>query len=493
MTFNIKLIKINEVFYKVETSEKSILAELSDYFKFKIPNSQFHPLVKRRAWDGFIRLFDRTNNLIYCGLINHIREFCKLRCYKLDYEENKNLINENIILEFIEKLNLPFLLYDYQIQTLIHGINNKRALILSPTSSGKTSIIYTIIRYFVSVNDTKVLLIVPVLNLIEQGFKDFETYSKNDSSFEVKYNVHKIFSGQDKHTDKQIIISSWQSLYKLPKEYFDQFGMVICDESHLLKSDSLKNILEKCTKAEYRFGTTGTLDGSKCNSMVIEGLTGPIFKTITTKNLMDQKKLANLSIQCIILKHKEENCKRIKKLKYPEEIDFIISEEKRNRFIRNLAISQKGNSLVLFQYVKKHGIPLYKAIQKKLQDSGDLNRKVFYVSGITKMEDRELIRNITEQEENAIIVASGAVFSTGVNIKNLESIIFASPSKSRIRTLQSIGRVLRVSRSDKATLYDIVDDLSYKKHKNFSLKHFLERANIYDSEQFDYEIYQIDL
>jgi superfamily II DNA or RNA helicase len=142
--------------------------------------------------------------------------------------------------------------------------------------------------------------------------------------------------------------------------------------------------------------------------------------------------------------------------------------------------------------VKKHGVNIYEDIKTQIEKKGEV-RKVFFVAGSTEVEEREQIRTITEKEENAIIVASLGVFSQGVNIKNLENIIFASPSKSRIRTLQSIGRVLRIGRSDKAVLYDIVDDIHWKKRRNYALKHFFERIKIYDQERFNYTIYQIKL
>jgi superfamily II DNA or RNA helicase len=158
--------------------------------------------------------------------------------------------------------------------------------------------------------------------------------------------------------------------------------------------------------------------------------------------------------------------------------------------IAKLACSTKGNTLVLFQFVEKHGKPLFERIKTAAGDT----RKVFYVSGETEGEVREDIRQITEEEDNAIIVASYGTFSTGINIRSLRNIIFASPSKSRIRVLQSIGRQLRKSeRKDKARLYDIADDLHWKSKKNHTLKHFIERVKIYNEESFDYKMVKIQI
>ena len=109
-------------------------------------------------------------------------------------------------------------------------------------------------------------------------------------------------------------------------------------------------------------------------------------------------------------------------------------------------------------------------------------------------EERELVRKITEQENNAIIVASYGTFSTGINIKNLHNVVFASPSKSRIRNLQSIGRVLRKGKEKvSATLYDIADEIPNKSKRNYTLNHLVERIKVYNEENFNYEILSINL
>ena len=175
-------------------------------------------------------------------------------------------------------------------------------------------------------------------------------------------------------------------------------------------------------------------------------------------------------------------------MKYQDEVDWIVTSSKRNNFIKNLAIDLKGNTLVLFQYVEKHGEPLFRLID----EASGKDRKVFYVSGKTPADTREEIRAITESESNAILVCSYGTFSTGINIVNLHNIIFASPSKSQIRVLQSIGRGLRKSTLD-TTVYDIADDLHWKANKNYTLNHFMERVKIYTSEHFPYHIYTIPI
>ena len=302
--------------------------------------------------------------------------------------------------------------------------------------------------------------------------------------------VHKIYSGRDKATTKRIILTTWQSVYKLPKPWFDNFGMILGDECHGFKSKSLSSIMNKATEAKYRYGLTGTLDGTLTHKLVLEGLFGPVYKVTTTKALQDDKTLAALDIKILLMNYQANVRKDFGKKTYQEEIDFLVSHESRNKFIRNLTLSLDGNTLVLFNLVEKHGKPLFDLINTKANGS----RKVFFVSGSVATSDREDIRKIVESQKNSIIVASLGTFSTGINIKNLHNIVFASPSKSQIKVLQSIGRGLRVSDDGRmTTLYDIADDLTNGKNTNFTLRHSAERVKIYNKEQFNYKMIKVDL
>ena len=244
-----------------------------------------------------------------------------------------------------------------------------------------------------------------------------------------------------------------------------------------------------CTESKYRIGCTGTLDGTQTHRLVLEGLFGPVYQSTTTSELIENKQLADFKIKCLILKYPDNVCKESRDWDYQSEMDYIVSNQKRNEFIRNLVLSLEGNTLILFQYVEKHGKGLFELIKEKAG-----KRHVFFVFGGTDVEVRESIRAITEKESNAIIVASYGVYSTGVNIRNLHNVIFASPSKSKIRNLQSIGRGLRIGENKKeATLFDIVDDLRIGKHVNYTLKHFIERVKIYEDEKFLYKFYNIEL
>ena len=482
-----KISKINEVYLELEVDE-DVSRELSDYFTFEVPGAKFMPQYRNRMWDGKIRLFSPHNGRIYVGLLPYIKEYCSKK--SIEYimekgvENDRNVIRESVR-DFAESLrpksrNKPIQFRDYQIDSIWHAIQSDRCLLLSPTASGKSLVIYTLVRYYHLMN-LKTLILVPTTSLVEQMYSDFIDYGWED-----KY-LHRVYAGMDKGSKKPVVISTWQSIYKLHRPYFAQYGCIIGDEAHLFKAKSLTDIMAKSGEVKYRFGLTGTLDGTQTHRLVLEGLFGQVKKIISTKELIDRGTLAELEIDCIVLKHTDEEAKRVRYYTYAEEINYLVSHPKRNKFIEKLCASIKGNTLLLFQLVEKHGVLLYNELKT-------LDRKVFFVYGGTTTETREKIRAITEKEKDAIIVASYGTFSTGINIRAINNIVFASPSKSRIRVLQSIGRGLRQS-DDKSRvkLFDVSDNVSYKSRPNFTYRHFTQRLNIYKEEQFNYDINRINL
>ncbi len=483
---NLIISKKNEVYLKVE-SEPHVYYELADQFTFEVPGAKFMPTYQKKYWDGKIRLFNTQSGEVYIGLLDRIVQFCKDHGYTYEFVESKYYglpfeVNDKISKEGVKDYMTAISKHkprDYQIDGVYDALRNNRKLLVSPTASGKSLMIYSIIRYFVE-NKKNTLIVVPTTSLVEQMYKDFADYGWDVGSY-----CHKIYAGRERETDSQVIITTWQSIYKLPRKYFERFDVVVGDEAHQFKSKSLIAIMTKLGNAKYRYGFTGTLDGSETHKWVLEGLFGPSYKIIKTDELMKKGHLATLDINVLLLKHPPNKFEN-----FEEEVQYIITHEKRNRLIRNLALDLKGNTLILFARVETHGEPLYEMINSNTLEQ----RHVFFVHGGVPTEDREKIREITENQDNAIIVASYGTFSTGINIKRLHNVIFASPSKSRIRNLQSIGRVLRRGNGKvKATLYDIADDISYKSRKNYTLNHLIERIKVYNEENFNYDIVNIPI
>ena len=334
------------------------------------------------------------------------------------------------------------------------------------------------------VKSKKILIVVPTTSLVHQMASDFGDYYQMDpNTF-----VHRILSGAAKDTEMPVVISTWQSIYKLPKEWFSQFNVVIGDEAHTFKAKSLTDIMTKLTDCEYKFGFTGTLDGTETHKLVLEGLFGPVRKVTTTAELITNSTLSKFKIKAIVLNYSDEIRKVNSKFEYKDEITYLTDNAPRNKFITNLGLSLKGNSLILFRH-KAHGRELYHMLKDKMN-----GRQLYYVDGDVDGELREEIRNEVESIQDGIIVASLGTFSTGINIKNLHNVVFAIPSKSRIKVLQSIGRGLRKLESKTLfTLYDIADDFSWKSKKNHTILHFVERIKMYNEEKFDYKIYNVEL
>lgn len=477
--------KKNEVYLKVE-ADPHIKYELCDHFTFDVPAAVFMPSYRSKHWDGKIRLFSPHNGEIYCGLLDRVITWCKEMNYTLKFESNKyygealesnELITEDGVKGFMQSIT-KFSPREYQIKAVYQALKNNRKLIISPTASGKSMMIYSIVRYHVSRGE-KLLIIVPTTSLVEQMYKDFIDYGWDAESY-----CHKIYAGRAKQTDHPVTITTWQSVYKLPKTFFDDFTAVIGDEAHQFKAKSLTTLMTKLHNAKYRVGFTGTLDGTQTHKWVLEGLFGPTQKIVNTEELINQGYLSKFCIKVLILRHEGKKFET-----YEDEIQYLISNDRRNNFITKLALDLKGNSLILYSRVSTHGQIIYDNLNNI--DTG--NRRIFFIHGGVDVDQREEVRKITESQDDAIIVASYGTFSTGINIKNLHNVIFASPSKSRIRNLQSIGRVLRKGQGkDLATLYDISDDITHNNRKNYTLNHLVERIKIYNEENFDYKLINID-
>ncbi len=483
---DLTIAKKNEVYLTVD-AQPHVQQELSDYCTFDVPGAKFMPQYKSRHWDGKIRLFSTATGEIYVGLLDKVVAWAKKSEYTVQFLNNEHYgppfeqneeISKTGVKDYMDSIS-QIKPRDYQIEGVYDALKHNRRLVISPTGSGKSLMIYSIARYHVGYK-RKTLLVVPTTSLVEQMYKDFEQYGWDSEKY-----CHKVYSGQHKSTNKIVTITTWQSIYKLDKKWFSQFDVIIGDEAHQFKSKSLVGIMSKLRDTKYRYGFTGTLSGAQTHKWVLEGLFGPSYSVTRTKDLIDKGHLSKLDIRILVLKHEPRTFDT-----YEDEVQYIISHEKRNNFIRDLSLTLKGNTLILYSRVETHGEILYNSINSSVDDV----RKVFFIHGGVDVEDRESVREITENEENAIIVASYGTFSTGINIKRLHNIVFASPSKSRIRNLQSIGRVLRKGKGKvRAMLYDIADDTTCDHIRNYTLNHLVERIKVYNEEKFNYEFNSIRL
>lgn len=491
----IKIEKLNEVHLRFFCDDMGVEAEFVDYFTYEYPGAKFTPKFKARLWDGKVRLADPIRKTIYVGLFDYIVRFAEIRGYQLELADNvvsTTDIPYEDIEDFANDLNLcargePIDIRDYQMDAVYTGITDNRTVLLSPTGSGKSLIIYTLCRWHLE-QGRKIIIVVPTTSLVEQMYSDFEDYS-SQNGWSVKQHCQKLYSGFPKHFERDILFTTWQSAYTMPKPWFQQFDCIIGDEAHQFKAKSLTTIMERMPNCAYRIGTTGSLDDKKVNRLVLEGIFGKIHRVATTKKLQAEGRLAQLKVKALLLKYPDDVRKANAKMDYQTEIDFLVRNEKRNKFIRNLALNCQGNTLLLFQFVEKHGDVLYNMIKEKAGD-----RPVYFIHGGADVEYREQVRKLLADQDNAIVVASFGTTSTGINIPSIENIIFASPSKSIIRNLQSIGRGLRLNTGKThCNLFDITDDLHWKSWKNHTLRHGAERYKLYASEEFPVKLVEVDL
>jgi superfamily II DNA or RNA helicase len=437
----------DSVTIQVWSDESSIEAELEDRFSFMAEGFRHMPKFKAKLWDGKLRLYSQAKKTLPAGLLAEVKKFGEENDYDVISKDKvvpSEVVPLGVVKEFITSLKLaknsePITAHDYQIDAVFQAINQKNLLLLSPTGSGKSIILACIMRWILTNNsDYKILLIVPTMDLVNQMESDFKDYF-SINGWDVSQNVQTIMGGRSKEITKPVTISTWQSISKLDGKWFEQFDVVFGDEAHLYGAASLSSCMTKMTQTKYRIATTGTVKDCTANIMTIVGHFGPIYKVATTRELMDKGAVSELKIKCLVLGYTPEEVKLLSGQEYKDEINWIVTNPRRNKFIRNLTLSTVGTTIVLFQFVSKHGRPLYEDILKRA-----VGRKVYFVSGDVSADDREEIRRLASIEEGSIIVASYKTFSTGVNIPSIENVILASPTKSKITNLQSIGRGIRL-------------------------------------------------
>lgn len=494
---DVRIYKKDELYIGIE-AEPFLFYELRDVFAFRPDGYKFSPKFKHGIWDGYIRLLDIRDQKLPIGLIGDFIRYLTNNGYTYEIDKTYgNLVTKFDITEFLsnqEKWS-RIKLYDYQEQTVktIFGIN--KGLVLSPTGSGKSLIIFAVLRYLLEHTSMSILLTVPTTQLVEQMFSDFKSYEVESDEIKVSENCHRLYGGKDRYIKQnRILISTWQSIYKNDRPFFLNFSGYICDEAHLADASSLTGIIGKLSStSKIRVGLTGTLDGTKCHAMQLKALFGPTIKTQTTRELMDRGVLSDIKIECHVCEYTDPDfLKTVRKMDYHNEVMSIVTNDSRTDYILDTALKLNNNTLILFNYVDKHGKVMY---NKMLELAKKHGKQVYFIYGGIKVDEREKIRNAFANNTNVILFASYGTFSAGINIKNIHYLMLAHPQKGQIRVLQSIGRSLRLA-DDKtfATIIDIVDDVCPNLKKNNKVyDHFLKRLEIYEAQEFDYTIKKIKL
>lgn len=500
---DIRIKPLNETHMKVFFEDDGIAQEFSEFFTFYADGYKYTPKFKSGMWDGKIRLFNNRTNTIYKGLLEYVYKFAENYGYEVDCDQsmqNHVEIDFDEVKEFVDSLNIhtkgqKISVHQYQYEAIYQALSSHRKILISPTSSGKSLIIYCILRWYLAKDDHKIIIVVPTQLLVKQFFSDLMDYS-SENGWVTEEMVQLLYAGKSKLFTKNVMISTWQSLMSMMKDQPDMYRDLtakttigIFDEAHQYAAAAVLSTLEKFTDTKYRIGTTGTLDKSKTHELTLTGLLGPTYRVIETHELIEQGAATPVKIEAIVLEYPKEICDLMKNSDYDTEVDFILASEARNKFIRNLAISRKGNTIIMFAFVEKHGEILYNMIKEKVGDT----RPVYFIHG--KMsEDPEHIRKLINEQEDVIAIASEKMFSTGVNIPNLHHIILAMPRVSANLIQQIIGRGLRLFSGKKVVyFYDISDNLSTKKWTNTGMKHLKARITLYIKKKLPWKMHVIKL
>lgn len=497
----VQIEKISESHLRI-FSTYDIEQEIKDHFTFYAPGYRFSPKFKARIWDGRISLYNLQNKRLPLGLYSRLIDFLDKSNYQYEIKENERfssaIVQDDIdyqeLKQYIDDQNysLKGPIDEYQYDAIYQSIKNKRITLKAATGAGKSFIIMGISNYLFD-SEKRVCIIVPSVNLVNQMYTDFEEYCEKNE-FPIEQYFHRLYSGQDKFSKKPGMITTWQSLSALKKknkvqfyELLNSFDALIVDEAHSSKSNELVSICEGATEVEYKIGTTGTIDQNKISQLTIEGNLGPVYKVVTTKEMIDMGRSAEVDIKAFVLKYPLEECKLVKDYKFDDEKTFVQIHERRNKFLAKLCCSTVGTTVILFDEVVEHAKPFYERVKEMSK------RPVYLFVGEVKADKREAIRRIANVED-CVIVASYQTMSTGLNIPNIRYVILGSSSKSFIRIVQTIGRGVRKAEGkEKVVIIDIVDNCKYKSKKNYFLDHFEERLKIYQIEQFPITIKEIDL
>lgn len=379
----------------VWTSE-SIERELSDELSFMVPGSQYMQKF-RRGWDGRVRLFNRTTKMVYAGLASRIMRWAEKQGYTVSSKLPLHVTNwsEFDTQRLLDAYPVSFEVRDYQRAAVTHALHQQRCVVLSPTASGKSLVLYYLVR--ARMQEGPVLLIVPTITLVHQMVEDWRGYGWTD----VDTVVHQITGGVKKDTEKPVVVSTWQSIFRQPEAWFSRYQTLLGDEAHTFKAESLRSIMEKLPQCAYRIGVTGTLDDAKSNKLMVEGVFGPPHRVAKTADLQTQGHLVPIRIQGHFLQYTEHDrwMLREHKRRYVEEIDYLVQHPERMRWLVDFVQQLPGNVLMLYQFVEKHGIPLYHAVSRAVAG----RRPVYFVSGNVDADTRETIRALLEHPEHVVL------------------------------------------------------------------------------------------
>lgn len=510
MTNPIIITKVNETWIRVECPEQYQELDIQDRFSFQVETAKYS---RNKHWNGVKQLYNRRTKLFPIGLLLELLSFFEVQ--EFDYQLDPDLIpdSETLDLEDVkhlvediirpkDKTGQDIHVQDFQYDALLYILNMGRSVCLSATSSGKSLIIYLALRIYQLIDDLRgktLCVTVPSITLVNQMWSDFDQYSCG-TGWSIDKHCQKMYGTTEKTITRKIVITTWQTQSKLSQAVLDKIGVIFFDECHLCKAKTLSTICESLTSCEFKHGLTGTLDGCEVNELSIQGLLGPVKKVVSAKEIMDIGFASKVKVNMMLLNHnivtqgeftkfRKQYFKTLTKKHrnddYLCELEFLNVLNKRKEFLFEFIESLPGNTLVLFDRVVSYGEIWYQEYKESHPDN------TFYITGKVSGDDRETIRIGMESQEQSTLWASYGTLSTGVSINKLHNCVLISSAKSKIRVLQTIGRMMRLhSTKNEANIYDIVDNLGFE---NFMMTHAQQRIEFYTNEEFDLEFAEFEV
>lgn len=489
--------------YSLIKGDSCTLKQIYDYLKVEEPGAYFNTMVQRgfkSPWHYFSKIIPE-GLVVYTGHLSMLEKFGvhakNFKTSKYNISDIKNYLTE------IKRV-LPFEPYDYQKKMFAESILNQRQICLACTSSGKSVTIAMILDFYRK-HGLHGMLIVPNINLLTQFQSDIESYNLTDLLNDVEI----LGAGNVPTFEKSVLITTWQSMVK-HTDMLDKYHYILEDEVHRESSEVAGDIAKCAKNIQIRIGFTGTIPEDPIAKMTLLGIFGQPVRYISARELIDRGLGTPIKINSIFFEYPKEVKDLIRNTKvYSKQLQVIKEYKPRNNFITDLAIrlqAKNENTLVLFQHTQ-HGKDLFMMLMRKLYPDVSVENKditgkksfefqtkyhVYFLNGEDDAKTREQTRKILEVDERAILVANYALMSTGVNIKRLFNLIFASPLKSYTSITQSLGRGMRLFSGKKEfKVFDLIDDIGFRKHTGLFVRSYNHRKSTsYLTE--DYDITEID-
>lgn len=470
---------------RIDTENWEYLNHVKDHFSHYVEGFRHMPKYKAGLWDGKISMFDSATRTVPYGLALELIKYTKNTWSELPYSLSGEVKGTFTGTTPDYSKDLLFEPYDYQDDCITACLKTSKGIIRSATASGKSLMISYVIKALLEKGEIeKSIIIVPSIGLVTQFYEDMFDYG-------IDMNLVGRVGEKWKEWDNPIVISTWQSLKNVPERLKD-IDAVIVDEVHGAKARVLKDLLTECN-ARWRFGFTGTMPDSQLECLQVMSYLGPVLREYGSVELAELGYVAHCKINMLNIDYNSYKGKTYNEIK-----DDVFNKTFRMGIIKSIINKLDDNVLLLVGKVEDEGEVLKKALKEDPQFEG---YEIEFLSGKDKAAEREAWRKYVDTKSKIILIATYQIFQQGINMKSLKYLILASPFKSKIRVLQSIGRTLRLhcDKVNGALVWDLCDNVKHlSKHSSDRLRHYtkegfeIEERFTMEGDVFDDALFEIE-